>query len=235
VAALKKQVAQLEKEVKAIRSQSAAAASSAAAEEADAKSEERRREDSVLARYNLLMRHALKTDGMLEDTLARYNVMVSCLRKEIEALRTQLEVAKNTSVDMPSTECVTSAVAVDTMDGEVNALRLAAKAAEERENSVLTTLRDLEEKLAQREEELSFIEERYNLLLIKVREKGGRDGAKLLREHRSQDPSPQVCVCVCVCLRACVCVCVCMCVCVCVCVYYAVRPPPSGAPGATCV
>ena len=31
------------------------------------------------------MRHALKTDGMLEDTLARYNVMVSCLRKEIEA------------------------------------------------------------------------------------------------------------------------------------------------------
>ena len=47
MAALKKQVAQLEKEVKAIRSQSAAAASSAAAEEADAKSEERRREDSV--------------------------------------------------------------------------------------------------------------------------------------------------------------------------------------------
>ena len=83
MAALKKQVAQLEKEVKAIRSQSAAAASSAAAEEADAKSEERRREDSVLARYNLLMKHALKTDGMLEDTLARYNVMVSCLRRSI--------------------------------------------------------------------------------------------------------------------------------------------------------
>jgi len=141
----------------------------------------------VISRYNQLMRHALKTEGALEDTLARYNVTVSCLRKEVEGLHAQLEAAKKAGA--------ASAVAVEAMDGEVKALRLAAKSAEERETSVTLAVRDLEDKIAQREEELTFVEERYNLLLLQVRERGGRDNAKLLREHRerhSRDHSPQV-------------------------------------------
>jgi hypothetical protein len=156
-------------------------------------SEEHRREDNVISRYNQLMRHALKTEGVLEDTLARYNVTVSCLRKEVEGLHAQLEAAKK--------DGATSAVAVEAKDGEVKALRLAVKSAEERESSVTLAVRDLEEKIAQREEELTFMEERYNLLLFQVRERGGRENAKLLREHREQreqreqhsrDHSPQV-------------------------------------------
>jgi len=141
-------------------------------------SEEHRREDNVISRYNQLMRHALKTEGVLEDTLARYNVTVSCLRKEVEGLHAQLEAAKK--------DGATSAVAVEAKDGEVKALRLAVKSAEERESSVTLAVRDLEEKIAQREEELTFMEERYNLLLFQVRERGGRENAKLLREHREQ-------------------------------------------------
>ena len=147
----------------------------------------------MISRYNQLMRHALKTEGVLEDTLARYNVTVSCLRKEVEGLHAQLEAAKK--------DGATSAVAVEAKDGEVKALRLAVKSAEERESSVTFAVRDLEEKIAQREEELTFMEERYNLLLLQVRERGGRENAKLLREHREQreqreqhsrDHSPQV-------------------------------------------
>ncbi len=123
-------------------------------------SEEHRREDNVISRYNQLMRHALKTEGVLEDTLARYNVTVSCLRKEVEGLHAQLEAAKK--------DGATSAVAVEAKDGEVKALRLAVKSAEERESSVTLAVRDLEEKIAQREEELTFMEERYNLLLFQA-------------------------------------------------------------------
>lgn len=140
-----------------------------------------------MSRYNLLMRHALKTEGALEDTLARYNVTVSCLRKEVEGLHAQLEAGKKAGA--------TSVGAVKEMDGKVKALRLAVKSAEERETSVTLALRDLEDKIAQREFELTFVEERYNLLLLQVRERGGRDNAKLLREHRehhSRDHSPQV-------------------------------------------
>jgi hypothetical protein len=65
--------------------------------------------------------------------------------------------------------------------GEVEVLRAAVAAAEEREKGAVEAQKEMEEMLEQRDSELYNVSEKYNRLVLEVREQGTRAGAKMLR------------------------------------------------------
>jgi len=117
------------------------------------------REDTLVARYNILVKHSQKIEEELDGAVGRYNILLTCTRKQVEDTETELD--KRTKQLAEST----------------------AHAA-----ALNEAKRVLEEDLDQKDQQLDSVEGKYNQLLVTVREKGGRDSAKLLKEHRSQSP-----------------------------------------------
>jgi len=166
VGVLKKRMAQLEKDEQALCAAAAntaiATARAAAAQSSENMMASISREDALGARYNILMKHSQETEQELEGAVGMYNILLKSMRTQTEASRTELDSLKKQ-------------LAESSDDAEVMTL----------------AHRRLEEDLEQREQELDAVEEKHNLLLVQLREKGGRESAKLLKEFRSQSPPSQ--------------------------------------------
>ena len=196
VSELKKRLA--ERDVQVAEAKKALAAASARGGEQESRA--KGTEDDAVARYNLLLMHARKMEEELDAAVGRYNVLLAHARPRAEESPPGAAQEAERRGSGPAgagskgqggdaeQNAAGDAKAVD----ELQTLRAALNAAEERERALEEAKREVHEMLEHTEEALSAVEEKYNLLLVQVREKGGRDSARLLQQHRSRDPSPQL-------------------------------------------